>query len=310
MKTKEKITDHIRTSEDHINKITTMTNTPSTQPTLLPNPTTTATTAITTTTTTYASALINPPPHANLKIAEREGIKARQFLIEGTKKSRISNLDMLQTKLELNKIITELGIQKGKIQSVTNTRNGGTTIEMDTDKAATLIANINIQRKICNKIGEKVSFKARTYDIIAFNIPLSLEPSTYEHQIKICKANNLDTDTITKMKWAKAINKRSPMQKSAHLKLTTNNAYAANRAITNGATQKKSNTNPFAVSNAKAGIILLKTVLRKRIHVVIVQKTTKPTNAQQIPGNATHAEPQTTQAGAKCAQCMQRKLKN
>ena len=70
------------------------------------------------------------------------------------------------------------------------------------------------------------------YDIIAFNVPLSIEPTTDEHQAKICEANNLDVDTISSMKWAKAI--RTPTQKTAHLILMTNNANAANRAITNG----------------------------------------------------------------------------
>ena len=77
---------------------------------------------------------------------------------------------------------------------------------MDTDEAMTWIANTDNQRKICNMIGEKVSFKARMYDIIAFNVPLSLKPTTDKHRVEICEANNLDMDTITSMKWAKAIN--------------------------------------------------------------------------------------------------------
>ena len=114
---KEKLTNHIKTTKDHISKIITMTITPLTQqqPSSTPTPTTTATTTTSTTTTTYASALINPPPHANPKITAKEGIKARQFLNEGTKNSRLTNLNALQTKSELNKIITDLGIHKGKI---------------------------------------------------------------------------------------------------------------------------------------------------------------------------------------------------
>jgi len=37
-------------------------------------------------TQSYASALVNPPPHANPKLAAREGIKARQVMIEGIEK--------------------------------------------------------------------------------------------------------------------------------------------------------------------------------------------------------------------------------
>jgi hypothetical protein len=42
---------------------------------------------------TYASALINPPPHANLRIAAKEGIKARQILLDGIKESEINHMD-------------------------------------------------------------------------------------------------------------------------------------------------------------------------------------------------------------------------
>ena len=44
----------------------------------------------------------------------------------------------------------------------------------------------------------------------------------------------MDLDTILKIRWAKAINRRSLTQKMAHLILTTNEANVANRAITNG----------------------------------------------------------------------------
>ena len=40
-------------------------------------------------TTSYASVLVSPPAHANPRIAAREGIKARQFMIEGNKKFEV-----------------------------------------------------------------------------------------------------------------------------------------------------------------------------------------------------------------------------
>jgi hypothetical protein len=46
----------------------------------------------------YVAALINPPPHANPRIAAREGIKARQFLIQGLQESKFSHLDPFQLK--------------------------------------------------------------------------------------------------------------------------------------------------------------------------------------------------------------------
>ena len=57
---KDKINEHLKLAEDHRSKIPAH-NTINSQPSLP-------------TTTTYAMALINPPPHANPKIAAREGI--------------------------------------------------------------------------------------------------------------------------------------------------------------------------------------------------------------------------------------------
>jgi hypothetical protein len=44
-------------------------------------------------TTTYASALINPPPNINPKLAAKEGIRARQFLLTGIKESAFGQYD-------------------------------------------------------------------------------------------------------------------------------------------------------------------------------------------------------------------------
>ena len=69
----------------------------------------------------YVAALINPPPHANPRLAAREGIKAWQFAIVGLKKSAVTHLNTQQLKDLLNNIILTLGMTTGKIRSVTNT---------------------------------------------------------------------------------------------------------------------------------------------------------------------------------------------
>jgi hypothetical protein len=98
---KEKIDEHTKATEAHLVKIAP-----------------TAPTAGRPTTTSYASVLVNPPAHANPKIAAREGIKARQFLIQGINESKFSHLDVTQLKDGFNKILTELGLSTGKIRAV------------------------------------------------------------------------------------------------------------------------------------------------------------------------------------------------
>jgi hypothetical protein len=213
---KEKINDNIKIAEERINSIT-VPPSQNRQPT-----------------NSYASILVNPPAHANPRIAAKEGIKARQYLIEGVKNSKFSHLDNIQLKKELNNILSELDHSTGKIRSVIKSRSGGIIIETENDETANWLSDQNNQRQICDKIGSNAEFRNRTYNIIAFNVPLAMNPDNTDHRTEICEANNLDGSTIISAKWAKPVERRSPNQRTAHLFLTLNNADAANRTITNG----------------------------------------------------------------------------
>ena len=67
---------------------------------------------------TYTSALVNPPAYANPKVAAREGIKARQFMIQGLNKTKLSYLNPVQLKAEFNKILSKLGLPAGTLSKV------------------------------------------------------------------------------------------------------------------------------------------------------------------------------------------------
>ena len=216
---KEKINDIIRTAEERLNKIPAQ---------MLAQPSHPAKG------NSYASILVNVPAHANPKIAAKEGIKARQYLIEGIRNSKFSHYDNIQLKKELNDFLSDLGYTSGKIRSVSKTRSGGIVVETENDETANWLANQDNQHTICEKIGANAEFRNRTFNIIAFNVPLALNPEDKDHRIEICEANNLEESTITTAKWAKAVDRRSPNQRTAHLLLTFSNAEAANRAITNG----------------------------------------------------------------------------
>ena len=157
-------------------------------------------------------------------------------MLEGIKNSKFSHLDSVQLKNELNKILVELGFPTGKLRSVTSSRNGGTVVEAESDEAATWLLNKSNQRRLCDAIGSNTEFRTRAYNTIALNVPIALNPEEAGHRLEICEANNLELSNITTIRWAKAIERRSPSQRTAHLYITFDNADAANRAITNGLT--------------------------------------------------------------------------
>ena len=182
---------------------------------------------------TYATALINPPPHTNPKLAAREGIKARQFLIQGIEDTNLILKDTQQIKAELNKTAKELGMDTGKIRSVDMQRDNGILIEVDSDESAKWFTNIINRVEFCGRLGENVNFRSRIYNVIAFNAPLNINTESHSHIEEINEANNIES-TIVALRWAKPIERRSSSQRSAHLILSFTDPVAANRAITNG----------------------------------------------------------------------------
>src|SRR5271168_4979812 len=160
-------------------------------------------------TSTYASVLVNPPAHMSPKVAAREGIKARQFMIQGLKETKLFHLNTVQLKAEVNKTLIELGLSAGKIRSVVILRSGRMVIKADTDEVAAWLSNGTNQGKLCEKLGPKAEFRTRSYGIIAFNVSTDINPEDENYRIEICEANGLELAMIVSTKWVKAINKRS-----------------------------------------------------------------------------------------------------
>jgi hypothetical protein len=148
---------------------------------------------------TYASISNSPPPHANPRVSAKEGIKARQFLMEGLKDTKFSHMDIFQLKMELNIILGGLGLKNRKIKSINKIHNDGTLIGMDSDEATNWLSGQENQNKFCTKLGPEVSFRTRAYSLIAYNVPLGLSPEVDGHRQEICEANSLDPNTITTM---------------------------------------------------------------------------------------------------------------
>ena len=187
-------------------------------------------------TATYASTLINPPSYVNPRIAAREGVKARQFLIEGAMASKFSRGHTKNLKADINTAAREAGLKEGNICTAITQRDGSTLIEVDSDATVEWFTDVVNRVELCSLLGERVTFRPRTFNVMAFNAPLNVDTDDQNHLVEILEVNELEDNTILAMRWAKPINRRSKHQKSAHLILSYTNAVAANRAISNGIT--------------------------------------------------------------------------
>jgi hypothetical protein len=185
---------------------------------------------------TYATTLINPPPHANPKLAAREGIRARQFLLIKADDYTFGRHDIQQLKDDINKTLRELEASEGKVRAITS-RNGterSIIIEVDTDELARWLSNKINMVELCSRLGEGITFRARVFNTIVFNAPLTIDPDNPAHREEITEVNRWEPGSISTVRWAKPIDRRSQQQRSAHLFISFTSPETANRAISNG----------------------------------------------------------------------------
>ena len=98
------------------------------------------------------------------------------------------------------------------------------------------IANSGNSVKFCSMLGDEVAFKTRAFNVLAFNVPLTIDTNNSKHREEINEANGLEENAILVICWAKPANRRSPNQRLAHLVLSFSNPEVANRIISSGIT--------------------------------------------------------------------------
>lgn len=228
-----KIDQHIKES---IEMATKALGTPPSQPPVASNAQVIPTTEATAMTNPYATALINPPRNVNPILAAKEGIKARQFLVQGLKEAGLDLHDTQKLKATLNKKAKDLGLKEGKIRSLITQKDGNVLLEADSDAAALWFTDVSNKVEFCCALGEGVVFKTRNFNVMALNAPLNLDTNEDKHLDEINEGNDLTEDAVTMIRWAKPIDKRTPHQRTAHLVLSFSNPDDANRAIANGIT--------------------------------------------------------------------------
>ncbi|KIJ93049.1 hypothetical protein K443DRAFT_112668 [Laccaria amethystina LaAM-08-1] len=175
------------------------------------------------------------PPDTNPRLAAKESIRQRQSLIDLPKGSTLRNCANTVLVGKLSEAMGKVTDQKHKIRSALKLQNGGILVEMVTDDGAAWLASKANAEAFLRELGEsEASFKTRSYNVIAYYVPLSLDPSSESHRKEIEEANGIPTGVLTKIRWIKPPMRRQPDQRFAHIIITFSDAESANRAIVNG----------------------------------------------------------------------------
>ena len=183
----------------------------------------------------YRKALMNPPPHADPRLAAKEGIRLHQFLVEGaTRDSKIGKMSSAKAKKAVNKAIENAG-GGHKARSVTRQGKEGLLIEMDSDAGAAWLKDKNNAKSLCNSLGPGLTFKTRLYNVLAYNASMALDLDNMDHMKEIAEANDISENGLTSMRWVKPAHHCDRAdQRSTHLILTFSNVDNANRTISTG----------------------------------------------------------------------------
>lgn len=186
----------------------------------------------------YRRALLRPPPHVDPRLAAKEGIRSRQFLLDGiTRDSKIGKSNAVEAKKLVNQALDTAGAPSHKARSALRQNKAGLLVEMETDAGAGWLAEAENIEALCAALGPGISFKQRPYNILAYNAPTTLDPGNAEHVREIVEANGIKEGGILSTRWVKPMNRRDRAdQRTAHLILTLSNADDANRAILAGLT--------------------------------------------------------------------------
>ena len=186
----------------------------------------------------YRQALVNPPPHADLCLVAKEGIKLRQFLVEGvTRDSKIGKMSAAEAKKIINEAIGKAGGDGLKARSALRQNKSGLLVEMETDAGAAWLMNHANARSLCDALGPDLNVKQRSYNVFIYNASTTLDPENADHLKEISETNGIQDGGLIAMRWVKPTNCHDRAdQRTAHLILTFTNVDDANRAILTGLT--------------------------------------------------------------------------
>ena len=175
------------------------------------------------------------PPDANPRLAAKESIRLRQSLIDLPRGSKLSDCANLVLVGKFAEAMGRVTGQQHKIRSALKLQNGGILVEMVTDEGAAWLASKANAEAFLRELGEaEASFKTRSFNVIAYYVPLNLDTNSEKDRREIEEMNSIPKDGLTKLRWIKPPARRRTDQRFAHIIATFSDAESANRAIVNG----------------------------------------------------------------------------
>ena len=154
-------------------------------------------------------AVYRAPLDTNPRLAAKESIRQRQSLIDLPKGSGLRDCTNLTLVGKFSEAMGRVTGQQHKIWSAFKLKNGGILVEMVTDKGVLWIASKANAEAFLQEMGEsEASFKTRSFNIITYYMPLSLDTNNNKDRREIEEMNGILRDRLTKLRWIKPLMQR------------------------------------------------------------------------------------------------------
>jgi len=188
----------------------------------------------------YADATKANIPAPLTKILSRSEGQARQILIDKRNLSSENTLSELTEAQLVTKASMALDIlKKDEITvphnlsfiSARRLPHGGILYELDSTESVQWFNTPANRSNFLERFGADILIKDRTFQVIVENVPLSFTPEDQITLRDIEKKAGIKPNSITKARYIKPPQRRSPNQRTAHIILTLNSKEAANHSI-------------------------------------------------------------------------------
>jgi hypothetical protein len=188
---------------------------------------------------TYSSiAAANLTPSIDKAIG-RAAIRAREILLDPTPGNNLfppdtQHADMVKKMKEALANIRKPDTPVGDIRSITALHNGSFIIELETESLASWLRETTSKEALIAHFGNTVSFRTRTYPIVAEYLPIQLQIQDDAFLRSVEQDNNLPTNSIVSTRWIKPPQRRSATQRRAFALIHIADPHTANLILKEG----------------------------------------------------------------------------
>ena len=163
--------------------------------------------------------------HLPLRLQAREGVKARQVLIDFKQDqgpAPFGAKSLVSLKARLDKVLNESEDGQGvhKIRALTRLHNGRILMELGSNEAVRWFDDEAVRGRFLGNIHPGAFIKPRVFNVVVQFVPLMFRLEKDMDLSELEQVNGLEDRAVTKARWIKPAARWSPSQTCGHMILS------------------------------------------------------------------------------------------